>query len=42
MAEEAISDSTIDLIVEHSEMREHEENAKEFNVSVDYYLAEFV
>lgn len=42
MIQDFISDSTVDLIVEHSEMQEHEEKAKEFGVSLEYYLAEFI
>lgn len=40
--EETISDESIDLILEHAQLLEYEAEAARLEVTLDYYLMEFV
>ena len=40
--EHTISDESIELFIDHEELKEYEAEAAKLEVTVDYYLAEFV
>jgi hypothetical protein len=40
--ENLISDETIDLILEHAKLLEYEAEAAKLEVTLDYYLMEFI
>lgn len=40
--EHTISDDSIDLFIDHEKLKEYEAEAAKLEVTLDYYLAEFV
>ena len=40
--EDTISDESIELFIDHERIKEYEAEAAKLEVTVDYYLAEFV
>lgn len=40
--EDTISDDSIDLFIDHEELKEYEAEAARLEVTLDYYLMEFV
>jgi hypothetical protein len=40
--EDTISDDSIELFIDHAELKEYEAEAAKLEVTLDYYLAEFV
>jgi hypothetical protein len=40
--ENTISDESIDLFIDHEELKEYEAEAAKLEVTLDYYLMEFI